>query len=85
VSERVVHPAPRPDAQHEAREAGRAIRDCLAAMVPARRRAVTLMLQGHSVPQTAGLLGWALKKTENLVYRGLADLRVCLRAKGIDR
>ena len=30
-----------------------------------------LYLQGHSVPDTARLLGWAAKRTENLVYRGL--------------
>jgi RNA polymerase sigma-70 factor (ECF subfamily) len=47
-----------------------------------RRRAVMLYLQGHSVPEAARLLGWTAKRTENLVYRGLADLRHCLRAKG---
>ena len=48
-----------------------------------RRLAVTLHLQGHSVPEAARLLDWAVKRTENLVYRGLADLRECLTAKGI--
>ena len=41
-----------------------------------------LHLQGHSVPDAARLLGWPAKRTENLVYRGLADLRRCLIAKG---
>ena len=29
------------------------------------------------------LLGWAAKRAENLVYRGMADLRGCLGGKGI--
>jgi RNA polymerase sigma-70 factor (ECF subfamily) len=28
-------------------------------------------------------MGWTEKKAENLVYRGLADLRRCLSAKGL--
>ena len=48
-----------------------------------RRLAVTLYLQGHSVPAAARLLEWTAKRTENLVYRGLADLRECLTAKGM--
>jgi hypothetical protein len=28
-------------------------------------------------------MGWTAKKAENLVYRGMADLRDCLGAKGI--
>ena len=45
--------------------------------------AVTLYLQGHSVPEAARVLDWPAKRTENLVYRGLADLRECLMKKGI--
>jgi len=62
---------------------GRAIRDCLLGLVTPRRLAVTLHLQGHTVPQAAEVLGWDAKRTENLVYRGLADLRVCLARKGV--
>jgi RNA polymerase sigma-70 factor, ECF subfamily len=43
---------------------------------------VTLYLQGHTVPETARILGWDAKRAENLVYRGLADLRQCLMGKG---
>jgi RNA polymerase sigma-70 factor, ECF subfamily len=52
-------------------------------MVAPRRHAVTLNLQGHSVPDIGRLLGWTAKKAENLVYRGMADLRSCLSSKGI--
>lgn len=64
------------------RELGAAVRACLLAMVRDRRLAVMLYLQGHSVPDAARVLGWPAKRTENLVYRGLADLRQCLLAKG---
>jgi RNA polymerase sigma-70 factor (ECF subfamily) len=49
-----------------------------------RRIAVTLHLQGHPVPEAAHVLGWGVKQTDNLVYRGLADLRRCLAAKGLE-
>ena len=76
-------PEPDPERASAGREVGRAIRDCLGRMVPPRRHAVTLSLQGHSVPEISRLLGWTAKKAENLVYRGMADLRSCLEGKGI--
>ena len=71
-----------PEQDASRRELGVAVRGCLMSMTGDRRRAVMLYLQGHSVPDAARLLGWTAKRTENLVYRGLADLRHCLRAKG---
>ena len=73
-----------PERNAASREIGRSIQACLAAMHRDRRQAVALHLQGHSVPEAARLLGWPAKRTENLVYRGLADLRECLMAKGIE-
>jgi RNA polymerase sigma-70 factor, ECF subfamily len=64
------------------RELGTAVRDCLRAMKRDRRLSVLLYLQEHTVPEAARILGWGAKRTENLVYRGLADLRACLQAKG---
>lgn len=87
-SEVVFEPAAEsadPERHAVAREAGRAIRDCLARLVRPRQMAVTLNLQGHSVPDVGRLLGWSTKKAENLVYRGMADLRGCLDAKGVAR
>jgi RNA polymerase sigma-70 factor (ECF subfamily) len=87
-SEVVFEPAaesPDPERHTAAREAGRAIRDCLSRLVRPRQMAVTLNLQGHSVPEVGRLLGWTTKKAENLVYRGMADLRGCLDAKGVSR
>lgn len=76
---------PDPERSMAGREVGQAIRECLGRMVWPRRLAVTLHLQGHSVAEAARLLGWEIKRTENLVYRGLADLRGCLAARGMAR
>lgn len=54
------------------------ILDCLEGLQDRRRTAVTLHLQGFRVSEVASALGWTEKQAENLVYRGLADLRICL-------
>ena len=74
---------PDPERGAAGRQVGRAIRGCLGLMVAPRRHAVTLNLQGHSVPEIGKLMGWTVKKAENLVYRGMSDLRGCLTGKGI--
>ena len=66
-----------------AREIGRAIQGCLTGLLPNRRLAVTLYLQGHTGPETGSILGWSLKRAENMIFRGLADLRHCLAGKGV--
>ena len=71
-----------PESRASFRELGAAVRDCLLATNRDRRLAVTLYLQGHTVPEAARILGWDNKRAENLVYRGLADLRQCLLGKG---
>jgi len=77
-------PAADPERTRAGREAGEGLRECLGRLLEPRRLAVVLHLQGHSVPEAARLLGWSAKRAENLVYRGLADLRACLRAKGLE-
>jgi RNA polymerase sigma-70 factor (ECF subfamily) len=74
-----------PEARTASREIADGIRHCLAGLVEHRRLAVTLHLQGHTVPEVASILRWQAKKAENLVYRGLADLRRCLATKGLAR
>ncbi len=76
-------PSPSPERVAASSEAARGLRDCLGRLKSERRIAVTLYLQGHSVPESAQVLGFTPKKTENLVYRALADLRRCLTAKGL--
>lgn len=74
---------PDPERQALGAELGEAIRECLQRMVKPRRLAVTLHLQGHTVPEMASLLGWGSKRADNLVYRGLKDLRDCLESMGL--
>lgn len=75
-------PAPGPEDSSAGRQVGRAIQGCLGRLVAPRRHAVVLYLQGHGVPESARLLGWNPKRTSNLVYRALDDLRRCLGEKG---
>jgi RNA polymerase sigma-70 factor (ECF subfamily) len=76
-------PADDPEKLLAASQLGAAIEDCLGGLAEPRRLAVTLYLQGHTVPEAAALLGWDAKRTENLVYRGLAELRGCLESRGV--
>lgn len=72
-----------PEAAMSGRQAGDAIRLCMAELSDDRRRAVTLHLQGHSTVEIAELMDWPAKKAENLIYRGLADLRSKLADRGV--
>jgi RNA polymerase sigma-70 factor, ECF subfamily len=74
---------PDPERIAASTEIGRGIQACLMQMKHERRLAVTLYLQGHTVVEAARILEWTPKRTENLVYRGLADLRGCLASKGM--
>lgn len=80
----VVRPGVDPEQRTGGRQIGEAIQECLKRLVENRRLAVTLYLQGHSVPESASILGWGVKRTENLVFRGRDDLRKCLSAKGLE-
>jgi RNA polymerase sigma-70 factor (ECF subfamily) len=77
-----IHEVP-PDRAAGAREVGQAIRDCVEKLLPNRRLAVTLYLQGHTAPRTGTILGWSPKRAENMIFRGMADLRRCLARKGV--
>ena len=72
-----------PERRLRQRQLGQGIGECLRAIKSERRQALVLFLQGHSVPEAARILGWSHKKTENVVYRGRADLRHCLELKGL--
>jgi RNA polymerase sigma-70 factor, ECF subfamily len=74
-----------PESAVAAREVADGLRACLAILRTPRRLAVTLHLQGHTVPEVASILKWRSKRAENLVYRGIADLRRCLSMKGLAR
>jgi RNA polymerase sigma-70 factor (ECF subfamily) len=76
-------PQPGPGRQSESSEIRRAIAACLQRLVRPRRLAAMLYLQGHTVPEVGRLLGWSPAKSNNLVHRGVADLRRCLERKGL--
>lgn len=75
--------SPGPERRAVSRGLAEGIRSCLATLPQARKTAVTLHLLGHSVPEIARLLDWKTKRADNLVYRGIHDLRRCLRSKGV--
>ncbi len=72
-----------PEDQTMAGEISVEIRACLDRLAPPRRAAVTLHLLAYKVPRIAERMGWKRKQAENLVYRGIQDLRECLRRKGL--
>jgi RNA polymerase sigma-70 factor (ECF subfamily) len=64
-------------------EVGLAIRQCLQRLSADRRVVVALYLQGSRLAETARALGWVEKRAENLLYRGLQELRLCLGPGGL--
>jgi len=75
--------SPNPEQEAAATELAAAIRGCLLRLIRPRRLAVTLHLLGFVGAEAGKVLGWDLKRVRNLTYRGLADLRGCLEAKGV--
>ena len=78
----VMATRPGPERRTMSRELGRAIVECMEKMNRNRRRALVLRRLGHSAQEVADLLGWGRKQAQNRIYRGLADLRLCLASKG---
>jgi RNA polymerase sigma-70 factor (ECF subfamily) len=76
-------PVDSPERQAASRELRQAIQSCIAALALDRRRAVTLHLLEHSLAEIGELLACGRKKADNLVYRGLRDLRACLSRRGV--
>ncbi len=72
-----------PESLLAGRRIGNAIRRCLKQLVSPRELAVTLHLLGYRTDQIAGRMGWNQKRARNLVYRGLENLRECLRGKEV--
>ena len=80
----IVSTAADPERSMLATATGEGIVDCLQQLPKHRRQAVTLRLLGHSIREVATLLSFPKKRADNLVYRGLAALRECLRRKGLE-
>jgi RNA polymerase sigma factor (sigma-70 family) len=73
----------RPDAELERRELAARIDAAIAELAEPRDVVVRLYLSGYDRAEIASLLGWTEPKVRNLLYRGLADLRVLLIHEGI--
>jgi RNA polymerase sigma-70 factor (ECF subfamily) len=76
--------APGPERALSARDLEIAVRSCLGTLSPDRRRAVALHVLGYTPREAARVLETGVKRVSNCVFRGLADLRACLRQKGIE-
>lgn len=73
-----------PETHARGAEVGEVLLECVGELAADRRRAVTLYLQDHPVPEIAERMGCNRKRASNLVYRGLAELREKLRARGYE-
>ena len=83
LSQPMASDAPSPEQQAAHAELGGEVRDCLERMARSRRLAVVLYLEGRRATEIAKMFDWKRKQADNLVYRGLGDLRRCLTDKGI--
>jgi RNA polymerase sigma-70 factor (ECF subfamily) len=72
-----------PDAALEAGELGATVASAVETITPSRRPVVRMYLAGYDKAEIAELMGWSESKTRNLLYRGLADLREALAARGV--
>lgn len=71
-----------PEDQVVASEVAQAVGAAVSRIPASRRPVVRMYLMGHPQMEIATLMGWSEPKTRNLLYRGLADLRAELTAKG---
>jgi RNA polymerase sigma factor (sigma-70 family) len=60
-----------------------AIEHALRSLQPDRERAVRAHLAGFTVTELMHLYGWSYHTARNLIARGFADLRACLRRQGL--
>lgn len=66
------------------RELGERVEQALQSIAASRRPVVRMYLAGYGTAEIGELMGWTEAKARNLVYRGLADLRLRLQAMGIE-
>ena len=68
---------------HENAELAQQIDDALGTLSTNRAPVVRMYLAGYDRHEIADLMRWTEAKTRNLLYRGLEDLRVELRGRGL--
>jgi RNA polymerase sigma-70 factor (ECF subfamily) len=74
---------PGPESGVEAAELATLVGQAVDEITPSRRPVLRMYLAGYDRAEIGDLLGWSEGKTRNLLYRGLADLRALLTARGI--
>jgi RNA polymerase sigma-70 factor (ECF subfamily) len=72
-----------PDRELEGSELAAEVSRAIETIPASRRPVVRMYLAGYPREEIADLMGWTEAKTRNLLYRGLADLRERLVARGI--
>lgn len=65
------------------REVAEAVHEALGLLAESRRGVVRMYLAGYDRFEIAALMRWNVGKTQNLLYRGLEDLRAILASRGI--
>lgn len=73
-----------PERKASSLELAAKVRDCLRGLSADRRRAVQLRLAGFAREEMVSVLVRDEKQVANLVFRGMEDLRRCLRGKGVE-
>lgn len=74
---------PSPDISRQ-QELNQIIGQAVDSLIEPRRKVIRLYLLGMDLAETANFFGWTNDKVRNLLYRGLGDLKVILREKGVN-
>lgn len=74
---------PGPEEEFDAADLAAVVGQAVETVTPSRRPVLRMYLAGYDREEIAVLMGWSEAKTRNLLYRGLADLRSALTARGI--
>jgi RNA polymerase sigma-70 factor (ECF subfamily) len=79
----LIHSRAGPGEQVERSEVEEMVGRAVDTLPPRRQPVVRMYLAGYNSTEIAGVFGWSEPKARNLLYRGLAELRDCLRAAGL--
>ncbi len=92
AEERLLHQAMQKDIEEEKPQAGKAsdaslrliLEEAVDSLIETRRKVVKLFLLNLTIEEISSALRWSHDKTRNLLYRGLADLRIALKNRGVE-
>jgi RNA polymerase sigma-70 factor (ECF subfamily) len=62
----------------------RTLEEAVDSLIESRRKAVKLFLLNLTVEEISSALRWTQDKTRNLLYRGLSDLKIELKKRGVE-